>query len=225
MRLHVRSMLLALSLGAALALPAHAQQAAAPAPAQTAAVAGKAAPRTAKAAVDALTPGNYVIDVAHSHAYFFISHLGVSRFMGRFDDIKGGFVVGQKAAESLVNATIPVSSINAKHQKLEDHLKSADFFDAAQFPNMSFESTRVRWNSRGEGVLSGNLTIHGVTKPVDFALKVTGAGKGPRGDTRAGFEGNVTINRSDFGMNYGLPRIVGDTVEIALSIEGILQQQ
>lgn len=182
------------------------------------------APRS-RSAPDKPLPGTYVIDVAHSHAYFFVSHLGVSRFMGRFDDIRGAFVVGQQPGESVVHASIPVASINAKHKKLEDHLRSPDFFDVAQFPEMSFESTRVRWNSRGEGTLSGNLTIHGVTRPVDFALKVSGAGKGPRGDMRAGFEANLTIRRSDYGMSYGLPRIVGDTVEVALSVEGILQQQ
>ncbi|NMG46424.1 polyisoprenoid-binding protein [Aromatoleum toluvorans] len=219
MRIALRPLLLALALGATLALPAHAQQSA------SGAVATKTVARTvaAKPAADELAPGDYVIDVAHSHVYFFISHLGVSRFMGRFDDIKGTFVVGQKPTESAVSATVPISSVNTKHQKLEDHLKSADFFDAAQFPNMTFESTRVRWNAKGEGVLSGNLTIRGVTKAVDFDLKLTGAGKGPRGDTRAGFEGVTTIKRSDFGMNYGLPRVVGDSVEIALSVEGIRQ--
>ncbi|NMG27722.1 YceI family protein [Aromatoleum evansii] len=220
MRIALRPLLLALALGTALALPAHAQQQSA-----SGAVATKTTTRTAaaKPATGDLAAGDYVIDVAHSHVYFFISHLGVSRFMGRFDDIKGTFVIGQKPAESAVSATVPVASVNTKHQKLEDHLKSPDFFDVAQFPTMSFESTRVNWNNRGEGVLSGNLTIHGVTKPVDFNLKLTGAGKGPRGDTRAGFEGTTTIKRSDFGMTYGLPRVVGDTVEIALSIEGIRQ--
>lgn len=220
MRIALRPLLLALALGTALALPAHAQQQSA-----SGAVATKTTARTtaAKPATGDLAAGDYVIDVAHSHVYFFISHLGVSRFMGRFDDIKGTFVIGQKPAESAVSATVPVASVNTKHQKLEDHLKSPDFFDVAQFPTMTFESTRVNWNNRGEGVLSGNLTIHGVTKPVDFNLKLTGAGKGPRGDTRAGFEGTTTIKRSDFGMTYGLPRVVGDTVEIALSIEGIRQ--
>lgn len=216
----LRPLLVALSLGAFLALPVNAQQAPA-APAATKTNVRSAAP--AKSPVEDLMPGDYVIDVAHSHVYFFVSHLGVSRFMGRFDDIRGTFVLGQKAADSAVSVTVPIASINTKHQKLEDHLKSADFFDAAQFPTMSFESTRVRWNNRGDGVLAGNLTIHGVTRPVEFALKVTGAGKGPRGDTRAGFEANLTVNRSDFGMTYGLPRVVGDTVEIALSIEGIRQ--
>lgn len=212
MRHQLRTRLLALTFAAACALPAIA-------PAAPAAPAAAAA----RNAVLALQPGTYKIDVAHSHAHFIVSHLGISRFVGRFDDIQGTFVVGDKPAASKVSATIPVASINTKHQKLEEHLKSPDFFDAAQFPAMSFESTRVRWNERGEGVLSGNLTIHGVTKPVDFALKVTGAGKGPRGDTRAGFEANLTIKRSDFGMNYGLPKVVGDSVEIQLSIEGVLQ--
>ena len=222
MRFSLRPLVLAAAIGIVTASSAIAQQT----PRPTAAVANPAAARSvAKSTIEAPVPGNYVIDIAHSHAYFFISHLGVSRFMGRFDDIKGAFVVGHRPSESLVNATIPVSSVNTKHQKLEDHLKSADFFDAAQFPNMIFESTRVSWNKNGEGVLSGHLTIHGITKPVDFALKVTGAGKGPRGDTRAGFEANATIKRSEFGMMYGLPRVVGDSVDIALSIEGVLQQQ
>lgn len=225
MKLHARMNLLALALGAALAQPALAQQAQAAAeqPAKVAAKAAARAPKAAAAAVVMPQPGTYKIDVAHTHAFFFISHLGVSRFMGRFDDIQGSFVVGDKPETSKVSATIPVASINTKHQKLEEHLKSPDFFDAAQFPNLFFESGKVRWNNRGEGVLSGNLTIHGVTKPVDFALTVMGAGKGPRGDTRAGFAATTTIKRSDFGMTYGLPKVVGDTVELNLSVEGVLQ--
>jgi len=224
MKLHARMNLLALLLGAALALPALAQQA--PATAEQPAKAATKPARAAKAAAAVVMPqpGTYKIDVAHTHAFFFISHLGVSRFMGRFDDIQGSFVVGDKPEKSRVSATIPVASINTKHQKLEEHLKSPDFFDAAQFPNLFFESGKVRWNKRGEGALSGNLAIHGVTRPVDFALTVTGAGKGPRGDTRAGFLATTTIRRSDFGMIYGLPTVVGDTVELHLSVEGVLQQ-
>lgn len=211
MRHHLRSSIIMLALAAACAMPGW--TGAAP----------TAAAAAAQSAVEALQPGTYKIDIAHSHAHFVISHLGISRFVGRFDDIQGNFVIGDKATNSRVSATIPVASINTKHQKLEEHLKSPDFFDMVQFPTMAFESTRVRWNERGEGVLSGNLTIHGVTKPVDFALKVTGAGKGPRGDTRAGFAATLTIKRSEFGMNYGLPKVVGDAVEIQLSIEGVLQ--
>ena len=190
--------------------------------AQTAAKSAKPA-AAAQATVASPKAGNYKIDLAHSHAHFVISHLGISRFVGRFDDIQGDFAVGERPEASSVKASIRVDSINTKHQKLEEHLKSPDFFDAPRFPTMDFVSTKVSWNPRGEGKLSGKLSIHGVTRPVDFALKVTGAGVGTRGEPRAGFEATTTIKRSDYGMNYGLPSVVGDLVEIALSVEGVLQ--
>jgi polyisoprenoid-binding protein YceI len=199
-------------IGCAVATAVHAQAPAKPA-SQAAKTGLPAAPRA----------GTYKIDLDHSHAHFVVSHLGISRFIGRFDVIQGDYVVGDRPEKSSVKASIRVDSINAKHQKLEEHLRSADFFDAARFPSMDFVSTKVNWNNRGEGVLSGNLTIHGVTRPVDFALKATGAGAGLRGETRSGFEAKTTIKRSDFGMQYGLPTVVGDDVEIALSVEGILQ--
>lgn len=167
--------------------------------------------------------GSYKIDLPHTHAYFVISHLGISRFMGRFDDIQGEFVVGERPDKSWVKASIRVDSINTKHQKIEEHLRSADFFDAARFPSMDFVSTKVSWNPRGEGKLSGDLTLHGVTRPVDFALRVTGAGAGKRGELRSGFEAKTTIKRSDYGMVYGLSSVVGDSVEITLAVEGVMQ--
>ena len=207
-----RRLLLAAMMGCALSAGLAAQTAVKPV-----AVAAKAGQVAAPKA------GSYKIDLAHSHAYFVVSHLGISRFMGRFDDIQGDYVVGDRAETSSVKASIRVDSINTKHQKLEEHLRSADFFDAARFPSMEFVSTKVSWNQRGEGKLSGNLTLHGVTRPVDFFLKVTGAGAGLRGEIRSGFEATATIKRSDYGMNYGLPSVVGDSVEITLSVEGILQ--
>lgn len=197
---------------------------AAGASAQSAVKPAKPAVAAAQAAT-AMAPkaGSYQIDLAHSHAHFVISHLGISRFVGRFDDIQGEFAVGERSEASSVKASIRVDSINTKHQKLEEHLRSPDFFDALRFPTMDFVSTKASWNPRGEGKLSGNLTIHGVTRPVDFALKVTGAGLGKRGEFRAGFEATTTIKRSDYGMNYGLPNVVGDSVEISLSVEGVMQ--
>lgn len=208
----MRRILLATVVGGALSLGATAQSAAQPAsPAAE-------APRSLNPAA-----GTYKIDLPHTHAYFVISHLGISRFMGRFDDIAGEFVVGERAEQSSVKASIRVDSINAKHQKIEEHLRSPDFFDAARFPSMDFVSTRVGWNRRGEGKLIGNLSIHGVTRPVEFALKVTGAGPGKRGEIRSGFEAKTTIKRSDYGMTYGAPSVVGDNVEITLSVEGVKQ--
>lgn len=215
-----RSVLLAMAISGVLgsAAPVFAQTGNA-----STAPAAKAAPAAKPGSVAVPEAGTYKIDLAHSHAYFVISHLGISRFMGRFDDIQGDYVVGERPETGSVKASIRVDSINTKHQKMEEHLRSPDFFDAVRFPTMDFVSTKVSWNRRGEGKLSGNLTIHGVTRPIDFSLKVVGAGLGNRGETRSGFEATTTIKRSDFGMNYGLPRVVGDVVEITLSVEGIKQ--
>jgi polyisoprenoid-binding protein YceI len=171
----------------------------------------------------ALKAGTYKIDPDHTHAYFVVSHLGITPFMGRFDDIQGTFVVGDKADKSSVKASIRVDSINTKQPKIEEHLRSPDFFDAAKFPTMEFQSTKVNWNAKGEGTMTGQLTIHGVTRPVDFHLKLTGVGVGFRGEVRAGFEAKTTIKRTDFGMKWGMPNVVGETVEITLAAEGVLQ--
>ena len=183
-----------------------------------------AKPAAAKAATVKLPKaGTYKIDLDHSHAYFVIGHLDISRFMGRFDNIQGEYVVGDKPENSSVKASIRVDSINTKQSKIDEHLRSADFFDVAKFPTMDFTSTKVQWNAKGEGTLVGKLSLHGVTRPVEFALRVTGSGAGLKGEQRSGFEAKTTLKRSDFGIVYGLPSIVGDTVEITLSIEGILQ--
>lgn len=171
----------------------------------------------------ALKAGNYKIDPDHTHAYFVVSHLGITPFMGRFDDIQGSFAVGDKPEKSSVKASIRVESINTKQPKIEEHLRSPDFFDVAKFPTMDFQSTKVSWNAKGEGTMAGQLTIHGVTRPVDFHLKLTGVGVGFRGEVRAGFEAKTTVKRTDFGMKWGMPNVVGETVEITLAAEGVLQ--
>ena len=183
-----------------------------------------AKPVAAKAAAVKLPkPGTYKIDLDHSHAYFIIGHLDISRFMGRFDSIQGEYIVGDRPDASSVKASIRVDSINTKQPKIDEHLRSADFFEVTKFPTMDFTSTKVQWNAKGEGVLAGRLSIHGVTRPVEFALRVTGSGTGLKGEQRSGFEAKTTLKRSDFGILYGLPSVIGDTVEITLSIEGILQ--
>lgn len=168
-------------------------------------------------------PGNYKIDPAHSMAYFEVGHAGgISRFMGRFKDISGDVVV-DAPEKSKVKVAIKVDSIDANHEGLEKHLKSPDFFNAVQFPLMTFDSTAVKLASSGEGTLTGNLTLHGVSKPVTFKLKQIGAGAGPRGDTRVGYVAKSTIKRSDFGMSYGIPKAATDEVELNINIEAVKQ--
>ncbi|HYD59573.1 MAG TPA: YceI family protein [Noviherbaspirillum sp.] len=167
--------------------------------------------------------GNYKIDAAHSVAYFEVGHMnGVSRFMGRFNDIAGDLVVGAPEA-SKIKVDIKTDSVDTKHDGLDKHLKSPDFFNVVQFPTMSFTSTGVTLNAAGEGSITGNLNLHGVTKPVTFKLKYIGSGPGFKGETRAGYVATSTIKRSDFGMSYGLNKAATDEVELRINIEAVKQ--
>lgn len=173
----------------------------------------------------AATPpaGNYKIDPAHSVAYFEIGHLGgVSRFMGRFNDIAGDLVV-DVPEKSKIKVDIKADSIDVKHEALEKHLKSPDFFNVVQFPMLSFSSTAITLNAAGEGNVSGNLTMHGVTKPVTLSLKHIGSGKGMKGEGRVGYVATGTIKRTDFGINYGVPGAATDELNLHINIEAIKQ--
>jgi polyisoprenoid-binding protein YceI len=188
-----------------------------------AAVAVTAALIASAAASAAPVAGNYKVDAAHSVAYFEIGHAGgISRFMGRFNDISGDLLV-DAPEKSKVTVDIKTESVDVKHDGLNRHLRSPDFFSAVQFPTMNFTSTAVTLNPAGEGTLAGNLTIRGVTKPVTFKLRLVGAGSGPRGDTRVGYTATSLIKRSDFGMTYGIPQAATDEVELRINIEAIKQ--
>jgi polyisoprenoid-binding protein YceI len=167
--------------------------------------------------------GNYKIDAAHSVAYFEVGHAGgISRFMGRFNDISGDVVV-DAPEKSKIKVDVKTDSVDTRTEALDKHLKSPDFFNAVQFPVMSFSSTAVTLNAAGEGTVAGNLSLHGVTKPVTFKLKQVGSGAGPRGDTRVGYTATATIKRSDFGMGYGIPKAATDEVDLKINIEAIKQ--
>ncbi|HET8746919.1 MAG TPA: YceI family protein [Ramlibacter sp.] len=167
--------------------------------------------------------GNYKVDPAHSGAFFEIGHMGgISRFMGRFNDIAGDLVV-DAPEKSKINVTIKTDSVDTNHEGLNKHLKSPDFFNAVQFPTLSFVSTGVKLDGNGEGTVAGNLTLHGVTKPVTLKLKHIGSGKGMKGEQRVGYVATGTIKRTDFGMTYGVPGAATDEVDLRIGIEAIKQ--
>jgi polyisoprenoid-binding protein YceI len=167
--------------------------------------------------------GHYKIDPVHSVAYFEVGHAGgVSRFMGRFDDIAGDLVV-DAPEKSSIKVDVKVDSIDTRHEGLDKHLKSPDFFSAVQFPVLNFSSSAINFNAAGEGTVSGNLTLHGVTKPVTLRLRQIGTGSGPKGDTRVGYVAAGSIKRSDFGMGYGIPKAATDDVDLRINIEAIKQ--
>jgi polyisoprenoid-binding protein YceI len=177
----------------------------------------------AGAASAAAPAGNYKIDPVHSVAYFEVGHAGgISRFMGRFNDMSGDLVV-DTPEKSKIRVDVKVDSVDTRNEGLDKHLKSPDFFNAVQFPTLSFVSSAVTLNGTSEGTVAGNLTLHGVTKPVTFKLKEIGSGNGPRGDSRVGYIASTTIKRSDFGIAYGIPKAATDEVDLRINIEAIKQ--
>jgi polyisoprenoid-binding protein YceI len=166
--------------------------------------------------------GTYKIDPVHSTVLFTVTHLGVARFTGRFDGIKGELTTDGTGAGNKVSAEIDANSVNSGFADRDKHLKSPDFFSAAQYPKIRLESTKVTLDAKGEGSLLGNLTLRGTTKPVTFKLHHVGAGKDPWGGYRSGYVASATIKRSDFGVSF-LPGAIGDDVELTINIESIKQ--
>lgn len=167
----------------------------------------------------------YSIDRDHSFANWTIRHV-VSRTSGTFSNVQGKIVLDpDDPAKFKAEATISVFSINSNHRERDAHLLTGDFFDAHQFAAMRFESTGARATGKNSGVVRGRLTLHGVTKEIEFPFEVLGFGPDPWGGLRAGFEARTKIRRSDFGMNWGLDMPgggpVGDEVDVTLFIEGV----
>lgn len=175
---------------------------------------------TATASVRVRAADQYELDTTHASVTFMISHIGLSETHGRFNTMEGNFSIDSaKPADSRFSLTIDVASIDTNNKKRDDHLRSPDFFNAKQYPTLTFESTSVKPIDGGYEV-TGNLTLHGVTKPVRFAMQGGKTAEFPQGTFRTGFTTALAIKRSDFGMNNALEAI-GDDVRIAISFEGI----
>ena len=168
---------------------------------------------------------DFAIDNSHTSVIFGVSHLGYSITYGRFNNVSGAFTLDAKGPEaSTFQVAIDVASIDTNDAKRDDHLKGPDFFNAGEFPVISFKSTKVAPKKTETGIaleVTGDLTMHGVTKPITLELQKLGEGPGPTGqDFRTGFSGQAKLKRSDFGMT-GMVGPIGDEVAITISIEGI----
>jgi polyisoprenoid-binding protein YceI len=162
----------------------------------------------------------FKVDPVHSFVLFSVQHLGIANTYGRFNDIAGTVVFDKdNPSQSSVELSVPVESLDTHNSIRERSLKGPDFFDAKQFPTMTFKSTKVE-GSGDTLKVSGDLTIHGVTKPLTIDFKKGGEGRGVFGEMRGGGETRFTIKRSDFGMNFQQGAI-GDEITIILSVEGI----
>lgn len=162
---------------------------------------------------------DYAVDSAHAGVTFKASHVGLSWTYGRFNDVSGTFTFDpDKVTASKFNLAIKTDSIDTGNAKRDEHLRAPDFFNAKQFPAITFKSTTVKAVKEGYQV-SGDLSLHGVTKPVSFILTGGKTAEFPKGTQRIGFSTELTIKRSDFGMDKMLDGI-GDEVPISISLEG-----
>ena len=167
----------------------------------------------------------YVIDTGGAHAYvqFKISHLGYSWLMGRFNRFEGSFVYDEETpARSAIEVTVDTASIDTNHAERDKHLRSEDFLNVATFPQARFVSSRFTPLSGKEAQLEGELTLHGVTRPVSLKVTQVGAGTDPWGGFRRGFAGSMKIRLADYGIDYNLGP-ASQELELMVGFEGIRQ--
>ena len=163
---------------------------------------------------------NYKVDPVHTTAIFRIKHLGVTYFYGRFNETTGSFTLNiEDPSEMSFDVQIKTESVDTNSVNRNNHLKSPDFFNAKQFPTISFKSKSAQSSGENMYTVSGDLTLHGVTKPISVQMEFVGQGDKGR---RAGFDVTFTIKRSDFGMNFMQGKL-GDEVRIMVGLEGVRQ--
>ncbi|MEV6254820.1 MULTISPECIES: YceI family protein [unclassified Nocardia] len=175
---------------------------------------------------NALTAGTWAIDPAHSTLGFSVRHLMVSKVRGRFTDFSGKLVIGEDGSAS-AEAEIRVDSVTTDNEQRDAHLRTADFFQAEQFPVATFKSTGFRVKG-DDFVVDGEFTIRGVTKPVSLEVEFLGVNPGMGQGPVAGFEAKTVINRRDFGITIDMPlpdggAVIGDKITLTLEVEVGLQ--
>ena len=172
-------------------------------------------------------PENYTIDPTHTYAYFEVDHLGVSQQRGRFDRVSGKFAVDRAAKSGSVELTIETASAStgdnlkgSRPRTLDDHLKTADFFNVAEFPRMTFKSTGVNFAGDNPAEITGQLTLLGVTKPLTLKVERWVCKDNPMNKKpMCGGNASASLKRTDWGMKYAVPAI-GDEIRLWFSVEG-----
>jgi polyisoprenoid-binding protein YceI len=169
--------------------------------------------------------GTWSIDPSHSEIGFTARHL-MSKVRGLFEKFEGQIVTGEQPSAT---ATVDLSSINTRDENRDAHLRSGDFFDVESSGPMTFVSTKVEQGGAGL-LVTGDLTIKGVTKPVTLDVEYLGTETDPWGGTRAGFEGTTQISRKAWGVDFNIPMdggrlLVGDKIDITVAVQAVLQQE
>lgn len=178
-----------------------------------------------------LTAGTWMIDAAHSEIAFSVRHL-MTTVRGSFTRFNGRIEMAGDPLESRAYAEIEMDSIETRNTERDEHIRSSEILDVADHPTMTFETTglqdaqRRRHAAQQRHVVTGDLTIRGVTRPVTLTTEYFGVSEDPWGGTRAGFSATTTINRTDFGVEFNIPlggdrAVLGDEIEVQLEIQAV----
>ncbi|MDB4910618.1 MAG: YceI family protein [Gemmatimonadetes bacterium] len=174
------------------------------------------------------TSSTWKIDPSHSNVEFAVKHLMISTVKGHFADVEGEIVIANgDPSRSSVSATLKAASIDTRTGQRDDHLRSADFLDAANFPEITFKSTRIAGDD-SEFKVIGNLTIRGVTREITLEATNEGSGKDPWGGERIGFSAKTKLDRRDFGLTWNQAIesggvVVGHELKVSIEIEAVKQ--
>lgn len=175
----------------------------------------------------AITSGTWTLDPTHTEIGFSVRHL-MSKTRGKFEAFEGTLVTADAIAASTVNVSVDLSSINTGTAQRDDHLRSADFFEVETHPSMTFVSTGIVQKDETHFIVTGDLTIKGVSKPVELLTEFLGEGNDPWGGTRVGVEATTEISRKAFGIDFNIPLdggavVIGDKISIHVTAEAVLQ--
>jgi polyisoprenoid-binding protein YceI len=161
----------------------------------------------------------YTIDPTHTYEHFSVSHLGFSTMQGRFEKSSGKITLDRAHKTGSVNIDIETASLSTGFAKRDDHLRSPDFFNAAEFPKISYKSSAIKFNGDTPSSVEGTLTMAGVSKPVTLTIDAFKCGTNPMNKKElCGAGATAQVKRSDFGIKYGLPGI-GDDIKLVFEIE------
>jgi polyisoprenoid-binding protein YceI len=174
------------------------------------------------------TAGTYLLDAAHKRVGFVVRHLMVSKVRGEFAEATATITVAENPLESSVTATIQTVSVNTGQPDRDNHLRTGDFFEAEKYPTIEFVSTGVKSHDGNEFVLAGDLTIKGVTRPVELQVEFEGVGRSPYGFDVFGFSATTEVDREDWGLTYNMALesggvMIGKKVKIEIEGEAIRQ--
>lgn len=175
-----------------------------------------------------VTTGTWHLDPTHTEIGFQVRHL-MSKVRGKFESFEGTIVTADDVTASSLNVSVDLTSINTGTADRDQHLRSADFFEVEKYPAMTFQSTGIKQVSDEEFVVTGDLTIKGVTKPVELEVEFLGEGGDPWGGTRAGVEAKGQISRKEFGIDFNIPvagadkAMIGDTIKLQIVAEAVLE--